>query len=427
METMTIEQQKVAEDRARVHSDFFDVDRVRSDFPILKRKIRGKPLVYLDNAATTQKPQCVIDAVSNVYRNSNANIHRGVHYLSEKATELYEGSRERIRYFLNAKSVREIIFVRGVTEAINLVASSYGGAAVSKGDEIIISAMEHHSNIVPWQFLCDRTGAKLQVVPITDTGEIAVNEYEKLLSDRTKLVSLVHVSNALGTINPIKWMIDKAHEFNIPVVIDGAQSMPHLNIDVQLLDCDFYTFSGHKLFGPTGIGVLYGKEKYLDAMPPYHGGGDMIRSVSFEKTTYNDLPFKFEAGTPNIAGAVGLQAAVEYVSSLRMESILTYENALLDYATELLSGIPGLKIVGNPKEKVGVISFVCEGIHPHDIGTILDHNGIAIRAGHHCTQPLMQRLGLTATTRVSLSFYNTKEELDTLAQTLPQIFKVFGQ
>ena len=427
MGTMTIGNQSITEHRNDGSAGFIDVGKVRNDFPILGQKIKGKPLVYLDNAATTQKPQCVIDAVTRYYQNHNANIHRGVHYLSEKATDLYEGARESIRKFLNAKSSREIIFVRGVTEAINLVAGSYGDARISEGDEIIITTMEHHSNIVPWQLLCDRTGAKLRVVPISDAGEIEENEYESLLSERTKLVSIVHISNALGTINPIKWMIKKAHKYNVPVVIDGAQSIPHLNIDLQSLDCDFFTFSGHKLFGPTGIGVLYGKEKYLEEMRPYQGGGDMIRSVSFEKTTYNDLPFKFEAGTPNVAGAVGLRAAIDYITSIGIESILIHENALLDYATELLSGVRGVQLIGTAKKKAGVLSFVCEGIHPHDIGTILDHSGIAIRAGHHCTQPLMQRLGLTATSRVSLSFYNTRQELEALAETLPHVFKVFGQ
>ena len=423
---MPLTQEKLNKSQTETPSGLINVESIRDDFPILKRENRGKPLIYLDNAATTQKPRSVIEAVADFYQSHNANVHRGVHYLSEEATKFYEESRDTVRRFINAKSVREIVFVRGVTEAINLVATSYGLSTISKGDEIIISTMEHHSNIVPWQLLCERTGAKLKIIPITDTGEIVVNEYEKLFSDRTKLVSVVHISNSLGTINPIKWLIEKAHEFDVPVLLDGAQSISHLSIDVQSLDCDFYTFSGHKLFGPTGIGVLYGKEKYLESMPPYSGGGEMIQSVTFEKTTYNDLPFKFEAGTPNIAGAVGLKVAIDYIISIGMESILVYEKRLLDYGTRLLSEVPGLRIIGNAKDKIGVLSFICDGIHPHDVATILDHYGIAVRAGHHCTQPLMQRLGLTATTRASLSFYNTMEELKVLAETLPRIFKVFN-
>ena len=425
---MTVTQQNLIENQPRGVGlgAALDVEQVRRDFPILSRRIRGKPLVYLDSAATTQKPQVVIDSLSRYYRNYNANVHRGIHYLSEKSTELYEEARETVREFLNARSSREIVFVRGVTEAVNLISNCYGSIKIRENDEIIISAMEHHSNIVPWQLLCEKTGAKLRIVPITDNGEIILSDYETLFNERTRLVSMVHVSNALGTINPVKWMIDKAHEFEVPVLLDGAQSAPHLDVDVQRLDCDFYTFSGHKVFGPTGIGVLYGKETYLECMPPYHGGGDMIRFVSFEKTTYNDLPFKFEAGTPNIAGAIGLKAAINYVASVGIKTIAAYEKSLLDYATELLVSIPGVRIIGTANEKASVLSFICEGIHPHDIGTILDQNGIAIRAGHHCTQPLMQRLGLTATARVSLSFYNTPEELDLLGEEIPKIFKVFN-
>lgn len=404
----------------------FDVWRIRQDFPILKQRVHGKPLVYLDNAATSQKPQRVIDAVCQFYAEDCSNIHRGVHALSERSTQTYEQARVKVQRYINAASEREIIFVRGTTEGINLVAQTFGRSRVQPGDEIVISAMEHHSNIVPWQLLCQQTGARLRVIPMNDDGELLLDEYEKLLSDRTKLVSVVHVSNALGTINPIRHMIALAHERNIPIVIDGAQAVQHLKVDVQELDCDFYTFSGHKLYGPTGIGVLYGKAHLLDAMPPYQGGGDMIRSVTFEQTTYNDLPYKFEAGTPNIAGAIGLGAAIQYVNEIGLEAIAAYEHELLVYATEVVSNIPGLRIIGTARQKTSVLSFTLAGVHPHDIGTILDQEGIAIRTGHHCAQPVMDRFGVPATARASLAFYNTKEEIDALVAALHKVREVFG-
>jgi cysteine desulfurase/selenocysteine lyase len=403
-----------------------NVWRVREDFPILKQKVHGKPLVYLDNAATGQKPQAVLDAIEQYYRTENANVHRGVHYLSEQATKDYEEARVKAQRFINAASEREIIYVRGTTEAINLVAQSYGRAHVRAGDEIIISAMEHHSNIVPWQLLCEQTGAVLRVVPINDDGEFLLDEYEKLLSPRTRLVSVVHLSNALGTINPIRHIIELAHRRNIPVLVDGAQAAPHLKVDVQALDCDFYAFSGHKMFGPTGIGILYGKTELLDAMPPYQGGGDMISSVTFEKTTYNKLPHKFEAGTPDIAGAIGLGAAVDYLNEIGLDAIAAYEHELLSYATDAVSEIPGLRIIGTAREKASVLSFVLDAIHPHDIGTILDQDGIAIRTGHHCAQPVMQRFDIPATARASLAFYNTKEEIDALVAGLHKVTEVFN-
>jgi len=403
-----------------------NVWRVREDFPILKQKVHGKPLVYLDNAATSQKPLAVLDAIERYYRMENSNVHRGVHYLSEQATKDYEEARVKAQRFINAASEREIIYVRGTTEAINLVAQSYGRAHVRAGDEIVISAMEHHSNIVPWQLLCEQTGAVLRVAPINDDGEFLLDEYEKLLGPRTRLVSVVHLSNALGTINPIRHIIELAHRRNIPVLVDGAQAAPHLKIDVQALDCDFYAFSGHKMFGPTGIGILYGKAELLDAMPPYQGGGDMISSVTFEKTTYNKLPHKFEAGTPDIAGAIGLGAAVDYLNEIGLDTIAAYEQELLSYATEAVSKIPGLRLIGTASEKASVLSFVLDGIHPHDIGTILDHDGIAIRTGHHCAQPVMQRFGVPATARASLAFYNTKEEIDTLVAGLHKVTEVLG-
>src|SRR3989338_7135087 len=389
-----------------------DMEKIRADFPILRQKIRGEPLVYLDNAATTQKPQMVIEVLRRYYEEDNANIHRGVHLLSERATDRYEGAREKARAFLNAKETREIVFVRGTTEAINLVAQSYGRTNFKPGDEVIISTMEHHSNIVPWQMVCRETGAVLKVIPVTDSGDLDLEEYERLLNDRTRMVAIVHVSNVLGTINPVRSMIDLAHRRGIPVLLDGAQAVPHMKVDIQQLDCDFYTFSGHKLFGPTGIGVLYGKAKFLEKMPPYQGGGDMIRTVSFAKTTYNELPFKFEAGTPNIAGAVGLGVAIDYVTELGLDWIAAYERGLLEDATVALLKVPDLKIVGTAREKAGVISFVLDDIHPHDIGTILDRDGIAIRTGHHCAMPLMERYGIAATARVSLAFYNTRDEID---------------
>lgn len=404
----------------------FDVQRVREDFPILKEFVRGKPLVYLDNAATTQKPLCVIDTLVKYYVKENANIHRGVHTLSEVATRHYEHARTKVRKFLHASHDREIIFTRGTTEAINLVAQSYGRTTLKQGDEIIISAMEHHSNIVPWQMLCQQTGAVLRIIPMNDQGELLLDEYEKLLSEKTKLVAVVHVSNALGTINPVKKIIELAHQFQAPVLIDGAQAVSHIPVDVKDLDCDFYAFSGHKVFGPTGIGVLYGKEKILKSMPPYQGGGDMIKSVTFEKTTYNDLPYKFEAGTPNIEGAIGLGAALDYVYKVGSHSIAEYEHELLSYATDALTSINGLTLVGTAREKTSVLSFTLCAIHPHDIGSILDLEGVAIRTGHHCAQPVMQRFGIPATARASLAFYNTKEEIDVLMRGLYTVLKVFS-
>ncbi|MBI4527619.1 MAG: cysteine desulfurase [Deltaproteobacteria bacterium] len=404
----------------------FDVRRIREDFPILKRRVHGRPLVYLDNAATSQKPQVVIDALTRYYAEENSNIHRGVHFLSEQATNAYESARAKARDFINAKEAREIIFVRGTTEGINLVAQSYGGKFVRKGDEIVISAMEHHSNIVPWQMLCEQVGAKLRVIPINPEGELLVDEYKAVLNKRTKLVSVAHVSNALGTINPVKEIIEIAHAWNVPVLVDGAQAAPHLTVDVQDLDCDFYAFSGHKLYGPTGIGILYGKERWLEAMPPYQGGGDMISLVTFEKTHYNVLPFKFEAGTPHIAGGIGLGSAIDYLRAIGMDAIAAHERELLAYGTTALSAIKGLRIIGTAKEKAGVISFVLDGAHPHDIGTILDQQGVAIRAGHHCAMPVMQRFALPATARASFAMYNTQEEIDLLVEAIDKVIEVFG-
>lgn len=404
----------------------FDVERIREDFPILRQQVRGKPLVYLDNAATSQKPKIVIDTITQYYLAVNSNVHRGVHFLSEQATQAYEGARDKAGRFLNAADAREIIFVRGTTEGINLVAQSYGRAFLKEGDEIIISAMEHHSNIVPWQILCEQVGARLRVILINDDGELLVDEYEKLLNERTKFVSVVHVSNVLGTINPVKQIIEMAHRFSIPVLVDGAQAAPHLPVDVQALDCDFYVFSGHKLFGPTGIGVLYGKAELLEAMPPYQGGGEMIRAVTFEKTLYNVIPFKFEAGTPHIEGAIGLGAAIDYLGGIGLERIVAYEQDLLAYATEALSAIPGLRIIGTAREKASVLSFVLDNVHAHDIGTILDQEGIAIRAGHHCAMPLMKRFNVPATARASLAFYNTKGEIDALVKAIYKVKEMFG-
>ncbi len=404
----------------------YDVKNIRNDFPILKKYVHDKPLVYLDNAATTQKPQVVIDKLNEYYSSMNSNIHRGVHALSGVATEAFESSRIKIKSFINALGKNEIIFTRGTTEAINLVAQTYGRANVKEGDEVIISHMEHHSNIVPWQLLCEEKKAKLRVIPINDEGELIFEEFEKMINERTKIVSVVYVSNSLGTINPVKEIIDLAHKYKIPVLLDGAQAVNHLKIDVHQLDCDFFAFSGHKLYGPTGIGALYGKVNLLEAMPPYQGGGDMISKVTFEKTTYNELPHKFEAGTPNIAGAIGLGAAVEYVDKIGIDNIAAHELELLNYATEQISDIPGLRIIGTSKNKTGVISFVLENIHPHDIGTFLDFEGVAIRTGHHCTQPLMQRFNIPATSRASFGLYNTKEEIDVLVSGLKKIIEVFG-
>ena len=404
----------------------FPVEKIRKDFPVLATAVHGKPLVYLDNAATSQKPQAVIEAEGLFYSRDCSNIHRGVHELSERATKCYEDARAKMQQFLNARESREIIFVRGTTEAINLVASSYGRKHVAPGDEILITAMEHHSNIVPWQMLCEEKGARLKVAPVNDRGEVIFEEFEKLLGPRTRLVAVVHISNVLGTINPVRRMIEAAHRQNIPVLVDGAQAAPHLKIDVQALDCDFYAISGHKLYGPTGVGVLYGKADLLDAMPPYQGGGDMIRSVTFEKTLYNTLPYKFEAGTPNIAGAIGLAAAVDYVNELGLENIAAYEDELLGYATRALAAIPGLRIIGTASQKAGVISFVMEGIHPHDVGTVLDQEGVAVRTGHHCAQPLMERFKVPATTRASLAFYNTEKEIDALADGIRKVKELLG-
>jgi cysteine desulfurase/selenocysteine lyase len=403
----------------------FDLERIRNDFPILHAQIRGKRLAYLDNAATTQKPNVVLDVMDRYYRLENSNVHRGVHYLSEVATERYEAARSIVRRFLNARREREIVFVRSTTEGINLIASSFGRSAIREGDEILLSGMEHHSNIVPWQMLCQAVGARLRIIPMTDEGELRLQDFEKLMTERTKLVALVHVSNALGTVNPVHEIISMAHRRNIPVLLDGAQAVAHMAVDVQELDCDFYVFSGHKVFGPTGIGVVYGKEQFLEAMPPYQGGGDMIKSVTFEKTTYNDLPYKFEAGTPNIAGAIGLGAALEYVSSLGFEIIGAYENDLLTYATDALLSVKDVKLIGTPRQRAGVISFVMEGIHPHDIGTIVDQEGVAIRTGHHCAQPVMERFGVAATARASLAFYNTREDIDALVNALFKVHEVF--
>jgi cysteine desulfurase/selenocysteine lyase len=404
----------------------WDVERVRKDFPILQQEVHGKPLVYLDSAATSQKPQVVLDALTSYYTTVNANVHRGVHLLSEQATADYEGARARIQRFLGAARPEEIVFVRGTTEGINLVAQSYGRRAVGPGDEIIISALEHHSNIVPWQMLCEERGAVLRVIPIDDQGQVELDVYERLLGKRTRLVAIAHVSNALGTIVPVKRMIVMAHRLGVPVLVDGAQAVPHLAVDVRDLDCDFYVFSGHKVYGPTGIGVLYGKTELLDQMPPWQGGGDMIKVVTFEKTTYNDLPYKFEAGTPHIAGAIGLGAALDYVNSLGLDQIAAHEHELLVYGTRALSAVPGLRLIGTAPDKAGVLSFVMEGAHAHDVGTILDREGIAVRTGHHCAMPVMDRFGVPATTRASLALYNTRAELDALAQGLLQVREIFG-
>ena len=403
----------------------FSLEEIRNQFPILKQVVNGKPLVYLDNAATTQKPQSVIDVLTKYYNEQNANIHRGVHKLSQVATKEYEDARVKIQKFLNAASAKEIIFVRGATEGVNLVASTYGRKNISEGDEIIISTMEHHSNIVPWQMLCEEKNAKLKVIPINDDGELLIDEFKKLVNEKTKFISVVHISNSLGTVNPVKEIIDYAHQYNIPVLIDGAQSVHHTHVDVQALDCDFYVFSGHKIYGPTGSGVLYGKEKFLEAMPPYMGGGDMIASVTFEKTIYNELPYKFEAGTPHIEGGIGLGAAIDFVNSVGMDNIISHEKELLAYATEQLTKIKDLTPIGTAKEKSSVFSFILDGVHPHDIGTILDFEGIAIRTGHHCTQPVMKRFNIPATARASFAVYNTKEEIDILAKGIYKVIEVF--
>ncbi|MDO8549606.1 MAG: cysteine desulfurase [Ignavibacteria bacterium] len=403
----------------------YDVYRIREDFPILKIKVRKKTLCYLDNAATTQKPQQVLDTLNKYYTSMNSNIHRGVHYLSGVATDAFEEARIKVKNFINAKSEKEIIFTRGTTESINLVAHSFGRKNIKEGDEIIISNMEHHSNIVPWQLLCNEKKAKLKIIPIDDNGEIIFDDFLKLISNKTKLISVVYVSNSLGTINPVKQIIEAAHKNNIPVLLDAAQSVNHLPVDVQKLDCDFLAFSGHKLYGPTGIGILYGKENILESMPPFMGGGDMISKVTFEETTFNELPFKFEAGTSNIAGAIGLGSAIDYVASIGIDKIAVHEGALLDYATQRLKEVPGLAILGNAKHKSAVISFIFDNIHPHDIGTFLDYEGIAVRTGHHCTQPIMQRYNIPATSRASFGLYNTLEEVDVLVDALKKVIEVF--
>jgi cysteine desulfurase/selenocysteine lyase len=398
----------------------------RENFPVLSQRVHEHPLVYLDNAATTQKPQVVLDAMNQFYQADNSNIHRGVHELSERSTRHYEEARVKLQRFINAADWREIVFVRGVTEGINLVAYTFGRRQVNEGDEIVISAMEHHSNIVPWQILCEEKHATLRIAPINQRGELLLDDFEKLLNPRTKLVSIVHVSNALGTVNPVAEITRIAHRHGVPIFIDGAQAVAHMKVDVQALDCDFYSLSGHKMFGPTGIGVLYGKAKLLDKMPPYQGGGDMIRSVSFAKTTYNDLPYKFEAGTPNIAGTIGLGAAVDYINGIGLDRISAYEHDLLDYGTAQLERIPGLRIIGTAREKASVLSFVLEGVHPHDVGTILDREGVAVRTGHHCAQPVLEWFGVPATTRASLAFYNTREDIDALVKGLATVRRIFG-
>lgn len=414
------------EPRPSITNVGFDVETARRDFPILQKQVYGHPLVYLDNAATSQKPRLVIDSISRYYESGNANIHRGVHFLSEHATEEHEAARRTVQGFLNAADKREIIFVRSATEAVNLVAQSYGRRHVGASDEVLITAMEHHSNIVPWQMLCEEKDATLRVLPINERGELRMDELPKLLTPKTKLVAVTHVSNALGSINPIKKIVEMAHRLHIPVLVDGAQAVPHLKVDVQDLDVDFYVFSGHKVYGPTGIGVLYGKRALLEAMPPYQGGGDMIRSVTFEKTVYNDLPYKFEAGTPNIGGAIGLGKAIEYITQLGLDHIAAHEHDLLVYGTEALMAIPGIRLIGTAAEKAAVISFVMEGIHPHDIGTILDREGIAIRTGHHCAQPVMQCFKIPATARASFALYNTREEIDVLVKGIQKVKEVFA-
>ena len=407
-------------------SGSWDVERIRADFPVLRQTVNGKPLVYLDNGASSQVPQVVIDRGSLYLEQEHSNIHRGVHYLSQKATTAYEGAREKVKRFINAREAKECIFVRGTTEGINLVMHGYGRKFIGNGDEIIISAMEHHSNIVPWQMLCEEKGARLRVIPMNDAGELLLDEYDALLNERTKLVAVMHVSNALGTINPVREMIEQAHKYGVPVLIDGAQSAPHMPIDVQDLDCDFYAFSGHKMFAPTGSGVIYGKAALLEQMNPFQGGGDMIKSVTFEKTIYADLPNKFEAGTPAIASQIGLGAAIDYLNSIGREQAAAHEQELLRYATERISAIEGVHIIGTAREKASVLSFIIDDIHPHDIGTILDQEGIAVRAGHHCAQPVMQRFNVPATARASFAFYNTREEIDILARTVEKVIEMFS-
>ena len=410
----------------RLAGGAWDVERVRRDFPVLAQTVNGKPLVYLDNAASSQVPRVVIDRGGRYLREEHSNIHRGVHYLSQRATTAYEGAREKVRRFINARDAKECIFVRGCTEGVNLVMHGYGRKFVKEGDEIVISAMEHHANIVPWQMLCEEKGARLKVIPMSDAGELLLDEYEALLSERTKLVAVMHVSNALGTVNPVKEIVARAHKQGVPVLVDGAQAMPHFPVDVQDLDCDFYCVSGHKMFAPTGSGVVYGKAEWLEKMNPFMGGGDMIRTVTFERTTYAGLPNKFEAGTPAIASQIGLGAAIDYLNGLDRAAAHAYEQELLTYATERISALEGVRVVGTAREKASVISFVIEDVHPHDVGTILDQEGIAIRAGHHCAQPVMQRFKIPATARASFAFYNTKEEVDKLVGAVQRCIEVFG-
>ncbi len=404
----------------------YDVVSIRNDFPILEREILGKPLVYLDNGASTQRPVQVINAIKDLYEVNYSNVHRGVHTLSQESTNLYDDARVAVRGFINAACVHEVVFTKGTTDSINLVAQSYARPRLKKGDEILITHMEHHSNIVPWQIVCEQTGAELKVVPISDKGELEMDRFAELLSEKTKLVSVVQVSNALGTVNPVKQVIDAAHALGVPVLVDGAQAIPHIPVDVQKLDADFYAFSGHKIYGPTGVGVLYGKEKLLNEMPPYQGGGDMILSVSFEKTEYNSLPYKFEAGTPNIAGVVGLGAAINFVQKIGLGAIAAHEHGLLVYATSKLREIDGLRIIGEADQKAGLISFVLDAVHPHDIGTMLDAEGVAIRAGHHCAQPVMERYGVPATARASFAMYNTFQEIDVLAAAIIKTIGMFS-
>ena len=403
-----------------------NVEDWRADFPILGERVHDRPLVYLDNGATTQKPASVLDAEDAYYRHNNANVHRGVHLLSQRATDAFEAARARIARFINAQRLEEIVFVRGTTEAINLVAQSYARPHLKPGDEILISAMEHHSNIVPWQLVCEQTGAALKVVPIDDTGALDTDAYERLLNERTRLVAITHLANALGSINPVERIVVAAHAKGVPVLLDGAQAISHLPVDVRVIDCDFYAFSGHKVYGPTGIGALYARAALLEAMLPWQGGGDMIRSVTFEKTEYNAIPWKFEAGTPNIAGAIALGAALDYVDSIGMEVIAAHEADLLAYATDALRGIPGLRLIGTARDKASILSFVLDGVHAHDVGTILDHHGVAVRAGHHCAMPVMQRFGIPATVRASLALYNTHEDIDALIEGLGRVREIFG-
>lgn len=416
---------KAEEDSSKLPRSIYDVQKIREDFLIFRETIKGKSLVYLDNAATTQKPQTVIEALTGYYTRTCSSIHRGIYYLSEHSTELYEASRSKVQHFINAESIHEIVFVRGATEGINLVAQTYGRMNVEPGDEILISAMEHHSNIVPWQMLCEEKGARLRVAPINPTGEFHLEQYKQMLSPKTRLVAITHVSNVLGTINPLSEIIGLAHEQNIPVLVDGAQAVPHMPVDVQALDCDFYVFSGHKVYGPTGIGILYGKERFLDAMPPYQSGGEMISSVTYSKSIFNELPHKFEAGTPNIAGAIGLGAAIDYVKSLGLENISAHEQELTAFGTLELLSLEDLLIIGTAKEKTSVLSFILKDVHPHDIGTILDKQGVAIRTGHHCAQPLMDFFEIPATARVSFGLYNTREDIDALILSLKKVAEVF--